>query len=351
MKVIRWILALIFSLSLSIVVFIGIPLGVLTHIIAKPERVKLFVEDSGIYDNIESILSEVIPLAFMGTEGTVVSGEGDDYMAVLIAEIVTPEFLKTNIEESVDTFYSWLEGESEYPQIEINLAEDKDKITQILVLSLSGRIKALPACTGDPVSLESVNPFTMECIPSGFNVDNFEEDLEEQMLAELGSSEDADTVFEQFIFKTKPEDFNTELTQNARSAYRIATFVPTIIIVLVLLLLLLIILLIPNIKSKFTFPGVLLILVSLPASLSKIIILPNIGRMMDTNVLSPALFNILEVVFADILGKVSVVGCIVLLIGMVLIVTGVVMKSKTKNKPVREKEKKKETEVKEVKST
>jgi len=356
MKVTRWILVVIFSLFLWLIVFVGIPLGVSTHLVSTPERVKTFIEDCDIYDNMGDILSEVIPLAFMSTGGDTIPTmqeelqDGSSEIAVLIEEILTPEFLETNVEESIDALYGWLEGESEYPDIEINLAEDKEKITQILVLSLSGRIKALPACEGGIVDLESIDPFTMECIPTGFDIDVFEEELEKQMLAELNLGGEADAVFEQFIFKTKPEDFNSELTEKARSAYSLVIFIPILIIIVITFLLLLIILLIPSIKSKFIFPGVLLILASFPASISKIVITSNLKDVIISDTFSPAFSDILGTILGEIFGGVSIVGCIVLFTGVALIVIGIVVKPKIKEKPVNEKEiKSEETTKKEVK--
>ena len=352
MKVIRWLLVLFLSFFLWLIIFVGIPVGALTHLVSTPERVKLFIEESEIYDNMGDILSEVVPLMFLSTGGDAVStvqGEsqdGDSEIAVLIEEILTPEFLRTNIEKSVDSLYGWLRGETEYPEIEINLAEDKEKITQIMVLSLSGTIKALPACTGDTVSLETVDPFTMECIPTGFNVESFEEELEEGLLEELKVGGQADEVLNQFIFKTKPEDFNSELTQTARSIFSLVTFAPILILSAITFLLLLIVLLIPNAKSRFVFPGVLLILASFPASISKIVVTLNIKNILALNTFSPVFSEALGPILDNILGRISVVGCIILSTGVALIVIRIVMKPKSKDQAVEKKPVKKEKEEK-----
>jgi len=336
-----------FSFFLWLIVFVGIPVGALAHLVSTPERVKSFIEDCDIYDNMGDILSEVIPLAFTSAgSATPTTQEGlqdeNSEIAVLIGEILTPEFLETNIEESIDALYSWLDGESEYPEIEINLAEDKEKISQILVLSISSSIRNLPPCVGGPVDLNSIDPFSMECLPTGFDVDGFEEELEEEMFKELNLGGEADAVFEQFIFKTKAEDFNTELTEKAQSIYGLIRFAPILIAIAIALLLLIIMLLIPGIKSKFIFPGVVLILASLPASISKIVVVSNFSAMMSADTFSPAFSNILGTILGEICGRASAVGCMVLSTGVALIVIRIVMRSKMKDKPVEKKEIKKE---------
>jgi len=371
MKTIRWIFTILFSLILSIVVLLGIPVGTLAHIVNNAERVKSLVGESGIYDNTGDILSDIVPMALESSEGEGMFNiqeklqNEESEMIGLIEGILTPEFLKTNTEKSIDAFYSWFKRESEYPKIEINLAEDKEKITDILLLSLSSKIENLPVCRTDLIVQGDMNPFEMECKPEGFDVDTFREEMEEQLSKEEVDSQE-NSVFDQFMFKTKKEDFRDELTGKVQSVYKIATFVPIIIIGGVIFLLLLIILLIPNVKTKFIYSGILLILTSIPASLSKLIIVSNFKNIINIvinqfsqnggseleDISGTTIFNVIETITANILKEISVVGLVVLLFGVVIIIVGVVIKPKIKEKEreIKEIEVKEETKTEEVKS-
>jgi hypothetical protein len=133
---------------------------------ASPQFIKRSLDSSQFYNN---IVSEVLALA-SSDPLKITENAGSDstitQIKPIIQRIVTPEFLKTNTESVIDSFYKWLNGKVKKPNISIDINPARAQINSEVVSYMRTRLDQLPYCQGANIP-SSIDIFNTTCKPGG----------------------------------------------------------------------------------------------------------------------------------------------------------------------------------------
>lgn len=169
MKVLRWIGLVIAAAALSFFLWVlAIDAGVV-HEISHPATVKKILADSGIYKTaVETALSQKGDNDKPNTIN--VNGQevatSDPVIKAAAEQAFPPEFVQQNVEQVIDSFNSWLNGQTSTLQFKIDLTAAKANFAKDVASGLQARLTGLPACT-DGTTAATFNAFTATCLPKG----------------------------------------------------------------------------------------------------------------------------------------------------------------------------------------
>jgi uncharacterized membrane protein YozB (DUF420 family) len=155
----------LFSISLSFAIFSL----ALSRTIGSPEVVKDAVQESGFYENVvdealrQSADMEVTP----GAAGVPLDNPNVRQAA---QEAFSTDFLAEQGDDVIDSFYVWLRGDTPQPEFTIDVEAAKLAFAHNVGDYLEQRLLGLPACTSVEQLQGQTDPFTIECLPPGFNV-------------------------------------------------------------------------------------------------------------------------------------------------------------------------------------
>ncbi|MBI2589047.1 hypothetical protein HYW35_02500 [Candidatus Saccharibacteria bacterium] len=130
------------------------------------QNIKKFLADSNIYSSaVSSVLEQTKTTAGEAGEGISLT----DPMVKQVAEkTFTPQFLQSNTEKVLDSFFVWLDGQAPIPDFRIDLSGLKDTFANEAAKAATERAATLPACTNSAPA-QDFDPFSATCLPKGMS--------------------------------------------------------------------------------------------------------------------------------------------------------------------------------------
>lgn len=181
-KVLRWFAIAICGYLLAVCLLFLASSAVFSYLIARPERVKTILEDSGTYQKIPAILYENIEKENQQEQSDVDLSDPQIKQAAL--DSFNPSFFQQSFESSIDGIYAWLEGETSQPEFTIDATAAKNNFVKKVVAAEAAEAEKLPACTlqelrqMDP---RSVDIFNLKCLPAGVSIDQAAKQAESEL--------------------------------------------------------------------------------------------------------------------------------------------------------------------------
>ena len=224
---------LIWSLSsvLALALFgLALDTGFL-RIAGQPKTIENILDRSGVYGS-------VVP-GLLEEAKTINSPSGEIPLTNPIVQsaattTLSPQFLRTNINQALDSIYLWLNGKTAKPKFTINLDSVKADFADKVAAGAKERAKSLPPCTSLPTS--TVDAFNATCLPYGVTPDQVAMQVHESILGGKGFLEN--TNIQANDIKTKNSNqsvFDTSL-KTLPSSYRKFKISPYILLGLVIVL-------------------------------------------------------------------------------------------------------------------
>ncbi len=153
------------SLSLRLVLFIGITLVCFALIATNPTHIKNLTKESGIYQGfVPAVINDTInrqPNSTVPLKDKLIQND--------INNGFTPESLQRNTETVIDSTYLWLDGESQELKFEADFTKERQQTADNIAKTAFNRVKDLPVCFAVPPTFD---PFTVGCQPPYTNLLN-----------------------------------------------------------------------------------------------------------------------------------------------------------------------------------
>jgi hypothetical protein len=315
---------LLFSVSLFIFSTIALSL------INKPDRLKTWVNDSGVYVSIaDGFKNQLLQENQDATKSQKLIFDK------AINNALRPEIFRNFSELAIDSTYAWLNSEVQIPEFSLDFAKIKQDIANDITDQILKRLKKLPNCTASNPPT-STDIFTINCIPPGTNIELEVSKLKETILSDQVNQDiplDANNIKLKTAQGEKPF---YESLKSIRDYYRWIKRLPLItLIIFGLLAGLIFIVSDPKIRGLRTVA--LAVIPNAVLYLGVGIFLPNLLRMSLNSALSQSgdEFNLNEPLqkitedLANFIGKqLIIIGVVLLVIGIILLV---IYKQKSKN--------------------
>lgn len=197
----------IFGLGLSLLLVFG-----------QPQPIKTAVHNSGLYNVlVTDLLAEQGQTAF----GSVSIPLGDPQIQQAIESAFTPVVLENAGNQVVDGFYSWIQGKTDRPTTNVDLAGAKDQAAENVATYIAARVATLPTCTTSGLyelynsgALASTDYYAMTCKPATLVTQTVHDTVKRSI---LGSSKFSEQV---------TVDANTITDENGEPLYKKLSFVP-----------------------------------------------------------------------------------------------------------------------------
>jgi len=162
-KAIIWFLSSILVLLLfSLAVDVGF-----IRIVGQPQDVENILDKSGVYSSVVPGLLEEAKTINANNEQIPLT---DPIVKAAATSTLTPQFLRTNVNQALGSIYQWLDGTTNQPKFNINLNDVKTQLADKVAAGAKQRATALPVCTTLPVS-SSFDAFNATCLPRGVTAD------------------------------------------------------------------------------------------------------------------------------------------------------------------------------------
>lgn len=170
--------------GLLVLCLFGLATAVAMHqVFGQPDVLKTTLADTGVYDAAaDNIVDQTIENAEAKTDLPL------DKEAVTDAArgAITPELVQKNSEKIIDGTYSWLHGETQTPQFEINTRQIQDQVAANVAGAGGQRVRDLPACTLaqlQQINPNDIDPFTLPCRPQGYDISAIAQRYQRQVAA------------------------------------------------------------------------------------------------------------------------------------------------------------------------
>lgn len=190
----------LFSVSLT-VLFLS---TVLTTTL-RPNNIKAWLSGSGLYTAIpDNLIKE---MQKQQPEGSTSFAATNPIVVQAAKETITPSFIQTSTETVIDGSFNWVDGKTQQPNFNIDVASAKQTFADKIVAALKQRYESLPSCGRSLPA--TADPFAIECRP----IINFDIDAQlARLKAEIVSDEgflgtqnlNANTLTTQADGATKP---------------------------------------------------------------------------------------------------------------------------------------------------
>jgi hypothetical protein len=252
-----------------------------------------------------------------------------------ISEYFTPEYTEQTANTVIDGVYDWLEGKTEKPEFQIQLAQDEEKFKNTMIDLIDQHMNSLPVCDPNYQPPEGMSPFEAECRPANYSKTDLENQINQQE-----DSEEFNQIFDKTTISSSDLEIDPKLSENAQKAYKLLNFLPVLVLGIALFLVLLIVLLVPTFKTGLivggistAVPSILLLISSFfgnnKKSLNKAVelISQNAPAEMKSTVqeVSRALLESATTVFSKDIALYSFAG---LALGASLLIGGILLKKK-----------------------
>lgn len=235
----------------------------------------------------EFIHNDALPALTVGLSEDTLAGDAEsnlftsDDLTNLVGDIVTAEFLQTEVEKLIDSTYPYFLSQEDSFEIIVDLEKNKNQFEESFQIFAENRIENYPACTNKQLSEIDEKGITEEltCIPSGYNTDKIVKEINLSGVIEEITDEFPDKIIlSEEGLQTKPKTFKLfngeegsietsaefpDLLSNIREVASIFILTSNILIGLSIIILILIALLrLTSIKSISKWLGWTLILPS-----------------------------------------------------------------------------------------
>jgi hypothetical protein len=159
--------AAVLSSVLAILLFAtAVDIG-FNHFAGGPGQIKNVLEKSGVYNSVvPGLLDEAKTISSTG--GSVPLS--DPIVRTAATSTLTPQYLRTNVNQALDSIYQWLGGKTSQPKFTFNFNDIKNSFADKVALGARQKAANLPACTTAPSSA-SFDAFSATCLPPGVTPD------------------------------------------------------------------------------------------------------------------------------------------------------------------------------------
>lgn len=169
MKFVRRLGLVLATLTFGFWLFWLVATASLAFTVGKPDVVKGWLTNSGVYGKIVPAIIEQNTKPGgdnkLSSDGSI--SLSDPFIQQVAKNVFTPAYIQTSSEAIIDGTYGWLEGKTAKPQFNINVADVKTKFATGVGDYLRTRAAGLPACKTQPAQFDIINA---TCLPKGVNV-------------------------------------------------------------------------------------------------------------------------------------------------------------------------------------
>lgn len=158
-------------------------------VFGKPDNIKNALKESKIYDSVaDKISAEIVAQTKKDPTAQINEKELND----ALNKVVTPVLLQKNGENIINGTYGWLEGKTESPEFNVDIASIQKQVTTAIADSAINRVKTLPVCTPDQIrtlqlsDYNNVDPFSLPCSVPGLNVEQLRTRFDTQIPKQEG---------------------------------------------------------------------------------------------------------------------------------------------------------------------
>ena len=208
-------------------------------VFSKPTNIKHALKESKVYDSIaEKIKNETLSQISKDSSTKV----NEKIIKDALNKVITPTLMQQNGDKVIDGTYKWLDGTTETPEFNIDIAGIQKQVTDSISDSAVKHVTTLPACTPEQLknlqlsTISTDDPFSLQCNFPGLNV----EELKTKYNTELNSGDKGDGIASQKEFSSK--DIKNEQGQSIFSeskditkVYKVVQILPIIFGVLAIL--------------------------------------------------------------------------------------------------------------------
>lgn len=338
----RTLFSLLLSVILFVIIVVGIPTASFSTVINNRNNLKGWLSKTNTYEKISDQVVEGFSenIETKGDEGMNIDDE--QKLEEISENTVTKQWLQENFEGVIDGVYNWLEGRSSMPEFSINIGEVKDNFATEFSTIAKDELAALPTCTNEQMqqqSGEEVNPFEADCLPPDFDINDTSE-IEAQITKELEKQEvfKNDTLsFEQL----KSDDENVQKAYEQVSSlvnrfYSLFSKLQMIVIIVVLVLSAILFLVVPKLSNKFLLLGIVWSIASASLIFSNLYINSNIGKLTSkltkdvpneqTQIVENIVRPPLELALTDVFSNARQLAIIMIVLGLIFVFGGIVLK-------------------------
>lgn len=341
-KVIRWLIAVFLLIPLLFSSVLALtPVSGVSKIITERDNIKGYLKDSGIYNKTVDILLEFI------TPATKEEDEGEDFFAdlssrikdknselgQLVSEVLTPTFFENSFTTAIDATYDWLEGKTNKPTFVIKITEDKNTFIRFLSVTFKEKMAALPECDVSFNPPPNFDPLGSKCRPRGFNLEEID-----RFIQENSEREEFSELFNKATINSESLNIDQDVTKKAQWIFSILKPAPQITYATILLLSALLILVIPGFKKGLIITGAVLLLSSLMILFGKMYAVQNFDFWANqglkninpdqVELIRSNFEGLVKAIYSDLLNQIQFYSLLVSALGVVLIVVGILIKSK-----------------------
>lgn len=323
-----------------LVIIVGLTASSVSTTLNSPKNLKSWLKEGQAYENVPSAVGTLIEA--QGDAGEMPLGE--DTLDTAITEVLEPSWLEGNVENILDASYLFLEGETQIPDFEIDIADRKDVIVTAISQSFKSRIRNLPQCT--PAQEAAIQPSTFDpmeagCRPSFFS-DQALNQMEAQMEIELEKELTQNELLQEGTVSSKDLiNISEKEVETIQSGYKHFARVPLYFVILLLTISLIIFLLVPKLRNKLLTLGSIWVIPSLVALVMVPVartLVPNLYQrgleasdFENPRILIEVVDKPLKLALNTITARLLIFSGVLLLLGIALLVGGFISKTSEKN--------------------
>lgn len=158
----------------------GIVFGVL-QTFGQSDTIKSALKESGFYQNAVSNALDQAQKNKPGDEKNEIPLDRPE-MQSIIKDAVSPEYLQTQTEGTLDSTYAWLQGKTDKLAFSIDLADAKTRLANGVEQYAKQHLGSLPVCTAGSMPAGDLDPFQATCLPQGANINTIAANAKNEML-------------------------------------------------------------------------------------------------------------------------------------------------------------------------
>jgi len=143
---------------------------------SDPEKVKGIIEKSSLYEKLPATIYGQLSNE-TGKNEVEIPLKSPEVRQIAL-DVYDPEFARTNIENSIDGFYSWLAGETDKPDATIDFTAKNNELANRVSAYVKKRVSKLPVCSyKETLEMKGFDAFKAKCRPSTVTPDAAEREV------------------------------------------------------------------------------------------------------------------------------------------------------------------------------
>jgi hypothetical protein len=203
MLMLRKITIFISSTLFRLVLFFGVSILVLIALYGNQDYIASVLQKNNAYERFIPAFLETNKEQPITAGGNTTLGTTDIQQSIINA--FPSEFIQTNVEQTLDSTYRWLQGESPTLNFAIDLSQNESQLASNLADAAIDRLQTLPECA--TFSSATVDPFSTPCTPPFIDLEQEREALQAELLASTRLTEESIITPETFT-DTNSTTFN-----------------------------------------------------------------------------------------------------------------------------------------------